>query len=495
MKRRIVQALLMLTLALLPFAVNAQSVVTGSAFQVQNLSEVSAATIQITYYNADGLIAATQTTLAGGALITIPAGGSLTFYDGFNGSVAIGAPAGFRGSVVISSDQPIAAITNLTGASLGESYSGFSTGAQVVGVPLIMRGNSGYNTSLTIQNVGSLPTTVTVTYTPGSIGTAASDSGSIPPGASLTFDQTNKTELGTTFIGSASISATAGGSIVAIVNETTGTNLLTYNGFTGGATSIAVPLLFANNSGFYTGLTVQNIGGQTASVTITYTPNVISTASDPNACGTPPAKLVSLDAGKSANFIQAAGGGTPSTAPFDDFFATCRYVGGATISNATQPLVAIVNEITTQGNQSSSYESFSVAAATNTIKIPQLQANNSGIYSSSQVLNVGGAPASVTITYGANSATGDGVCGALTPRTVTIANGGSFTFQQAGNNATAGLNTSEGTDGQFTTCRFVGSATISAPVGSKIVAIANILAPTTIYSDGLFTYNGFNVTP
>lgn len=485
MKRRIVQVLLMLTLALLPFTVNAQSVVSGSAFQVQNLSESQPANIVITYYASNGSVAATQNA-------QILAGASATFYDGNNGSIAMSAPAGFRGSVVISSDQPIAAITNLTGASLGESYSGFSGGAQTVGVPLIMRGNSGFNTSLTIQNVGSASTNVTVTYTPGSNGTAASDTGTIPAGSSITFDQTDKTDLGTIFIGSASIAADAGGTIVAIVNQTTGNNLLTYNGFTGGATSIAVPLLFANNSGYYTGLTVQNIGAASASVTVTYTPNVISVAADPNACGTPPAKTVSIDAGKSVNFIQAVGGGNNVNPPFDGFFATCRYVGGATISNATQPLVAIVNEITSTGNQSSSYESFNVASATNTVKIPQLQANNSGIYSSSQVLNVGGAAADVTITYGANSATGAGVCGALTPRTVSIPANGSFTFQQAGNDVNAGLNSSEGTDGQFTTCRFVGSATISSPAGSKIVAIANILAPPSVYSDGLFTYNGFN---
>src|SRR5262249_6172159 len=140
--------------------------------------------------------------------------------------------------------------------------------------------------------------------------------------------------------------------------------------------------------------------------------------SSTGACGTPPAKTFSLAAGASQTLIQAAGDGS---AAFDAFFATCSYVGSATItSDNSTNLVAIVNEL--GGNLASSYESFSTVAATNTVKTPLVVANNGG-FSGVQVQNVGSATASVTITYSANSATGTGVCGTPVARTVDIAAG------------------------------------------------------------------------
>lgn len=474
MKRRIVQMMLMIALALLPLGVSAQSsVVTGSGFQVQNLSETQTATIVVTYYNANGTTAATQTQ-------TIPAGGSLTFFDGNGGTVAMAAPAGFRGSVVISSDQPIAAITNLIGTGLGEAYSGFSAGAQTVSVPLIMRGNAGFSTSLTIQNVGSASTTVNVAYTPGTSGTAGTDSATIPAGSSVTFDQSTNTALGTTFIGSATVTAGAGGSIVAIVNQTAGAQLLTYNGFTGGAPSIAVPLVMANNSGFYTGIQVQNAGAASTNVTVAYSAN---SATGSNACGTPTASTFALAAGASKTLIQAGG---DAASGFNPFFATCTYIGSATItSDNSTNLVAIANEL--GGSLASSYESFSTAAATNKVTAPLVVANNGGL-SGVQVQNVGAAAADVTITYSANSATGTGVCGTPTARTTSIAAGASQTFQLAG--SSGGFDPATGQDGQFATCRYVGSATITTAAGGKLVAVVNQIA--TGLTDGLFTYNGFN---
>src|SRR5574341_271497 len=72
-----------------------------SGFQVQNLSG-STANITLTYYNQDGTTAASVGD-------TITQNGSKTYFP--LTSVA----TGFNGSVVISSDQPIAAIANVLG--------------------------------------------------------------------------------------------------------------------------------------------------------------------------------------------------------------------------------------------------------------------------------------------------------------------------------------------------------------------------------------------
>lgn len=467
----------MVMLALMPFGAFAQSTVTGSGFQVQNLSESQAASIVITYYNANGTTAATQQA-------TIPAGASLTFFNGQGGTVAMAAPAGFRGSVVISSDQPIAAITNLIGASLGESYGGFSSGGQTVNVPLVTRNNFGVSTVLTVQNVGSASTTVTVTYTPGVAGTAGqTDTATIPAGSAVSFSQADKTGLGDRFVGSASISAATGGSIVAIVNQEGNTQLLTYNAFNSGAQSIAVPLLIANNFGALTGLQIQNTGTADASVTVTYSPNSVTTAGTAaSVCGTPTPETVTVTAGSSKTLIQAGGAASEG---FNSFFATCRYVGGATITTSTAgaSLVAIVNQVS--GSSASSYESFSTAAATSTVKVPLAMANNFGILTGIQVQNVGSASTTVTMTYGPNTVTGSDACPTPTARTATVAAGNSFTFIQAGGAA------ADGFDSQFATCRYVGSATITgATSGDKIVAIVNQASSGT--GDTLFTYNAFN---
>jgi hypothetical protein len=464
----------MVVLALMPFAASAQSV-TASGFQVQNLNESQQAAIVITYYNGDGTVNATQNAV-------VPAGGSLTFFNGQGGTVAMSATAGFRGSVVISSDQPIAAITNLIGTNVGGSYDGFSTGNPDVSVPLITRDNFGVSTSLTIQNTGAAATTATVTYNPGVAGnTGQTDSATIQPGASVTFSQADKTGLGIRFVGSASISA-PGGSIVAIVNQEGNSQLLTYNAFTGGGSTIAVPLLVANNFGALTGLQIQNNGATPATVSVTYSPNAVTTAPAPQAvCATPPAKTgISLAAGASTTLIQAGGAASEG---FDDFFATCRYVGGATITATGGTVVAIVNQIA--GTSASAYESFSTAAATGTTKVPLAMANNFGAFTGIQVQNVGGAPANVTVAYGPNTlAAGAGICGTPTAKSATIAAGGSFTFIQSGVGAEA-----DGFDPQFATCRYVGSATITAP-GGQIVAIVNQAGAGA--GDSLFTYNAFN---
>ena len=473
--RRLAIAVLMFVLALTPFAASAQTTVTGSGFQVQNLSESTNANIKITYYKADGTVDANQDAI-------VPAGGSLTFFNGQGGTVPMSATAGFKGSVVISSDQPIAAITNLIGTGLGEAYGGFSSGTQTTSVPLITRNNFGVSTALTVQNTGSAATTVTVTYTPGVAGNAgATDTASIPAGASVTFLQSSKTELGARFVGSATVAAAAGGSIVAIVNQENGSQLLTYNGFTNGASSVGVPLLVANNYGALTGLQIQNSGSTDASVTVTYAPNTVTTAGTASSvCATPPAvPAFTLAAGASKTLIQALGNAAEG---FDNFFASCRYVGGATINATGGTVVAIVNQVA--GTSASAYEGFNTASATASTKAPLVMANNFGLFTGIQVQNVG-TTAEVTVTYGPNTVSGADACPTPTAKKATIAAGASFTFIQLGGAE------SDGFDSQFATCRYVGSATVTAATGGKVVAIVNE-ASTNPAGDGLYTYDAFN---
>ncbi|PDW03892.1 hypothetical protein CJ255_06470 [Candidatus Viridilinea mediisalina] len=473
------QTMLVAILALVPMLVGAQTSVTTSGFQVQNLSETTAAQITIRYYSAaNGAEVASQEA-------TIPAGGSLTFLDGGGGTVAMSVPAGFRGSVVIESDQPVVAITNLVGVqgniSVGEAYSGFNAGYSSVSLPLIMRGNFGFNTTIIVQNTGTAATSVTVRYTPGVAGTAGTQTANIQPGASATFTQATNNALGERFVGSAVVEAASGGSIVAAVVQDGNNTLASYSGFDANVTpsAVAVPLLVANNFGGTTGLQIQNNGNEATTVTVTYTPNTATTpAGTFQPCGAPQASTFQLPAGASVTTIQGAGSANEG---FDTQFANCRYVGGATVtSNNNQPLTAVVNQ--SFGASFSAYEGFQVSSATGEVRAPLVVSNNFGGTTGIQVQNVGTSATQVTISFGPNTVSGDGTCATPQSRTISLPAGSSATRIQAGGAA------ADGFDDQFATCRYVGSAKIEAASGGQIVAIVNQTAALT---DGLFTYNTF----
>jgi hypothetical protein len=453
MKRmKILVAMMLVAAFLLPTMVSAQGsgITWNSGFQVQNL-ENAEASINIMYYNQDGTEA-----ISGGVNDTIPAMGSKTYYP-----IHAGVGETFNGSVVISSDKQVVAIANLLASgtlSAGSATNSFSAGAMTMNLPLIMRGNAGFNTWFNVQNTGTSSTNVTVTYYPGSAGNSGvTDTASIQGGAAHTFDQETKSALGTKFVGSASVTSDSQAIVATVEQAGTGSikTLLGYNGFTGGSTTVVAPLIMANNAGFFTGIQVQNAGTATANVTVTYGPNTAGTF-------TPSAEPASIAAGGSATFLQSGGQ-----------WGTNKYVGSATITNTeAQPLVAIVNQLKS-GTLSfgTAYEGFDPTSATSSVSAPLVMANNSGYFTGIQVQNVSGAnPCNVCVTYGPNTA------GSFTPTQEChdIAVDASHTFLQSG--------------GQWTQ-KYVGSASITGS-GCSIVAIVNEL--NLSLNDQFFTYNGFN---
>ncbi|MGA9347691.1 MAG: hypothetical protein WBW48_02650, partial [Anaerolineae bacterium] len=267
MKRmRILMGAILVVAFLLPTLVSAQGagITWNSGFQVQNL-ENAVASINIMYYDQTG-----AEVIPGGVDDTIPALGSKTYYPIPH---AIGAT--FNGSVVISSDKQVVAIANLLASgtlSAGSATNSFSAGAMTMNLPLIMRGNAGFNTWFNVQNTGTSSTNVTVTYYPGSAGNSGvTETASIPAGAAHTFDQETKTALGTKFVGSALVTSNSQAIVATVEQAGTGSikTLLGYNGFTGGSTTVVAPLVMANNAGFFTGIQVQNVGTATTNVTVT----------------------------------------------------------------------------------------------------------------------------------------------------------------------------------------------------------------------------------
>jgi hypothetical protein len=425
--------------------VSAQAITWTSGFQVQNLGS-STANIVIKYYNQDGSQPIADVS------DSVPANSSKTYYP-------IHTADGFNGSVVVEGDQPIVAIANTLGNNpqYAASTESFAAGATTIGLPLIMRGNNGYHTWFNVQNAGSGDATVSVQYIPGSSGSPHTEGPvTIKPGAAHTFDQRGLSQLGVKFVGSAVV--TSNQPVVATVMQVGETfkNMLGYNGFTGGSNEVSLPLVMANNSGFFTGIQVQNVGASPTSITIKYGKNLAGSFA-------PSDDTATLGINESKTFLQDGGK-----------WAGNKYVGSATITTAGQPVVAIVNQVKLTGVAlGTAYNGFDPGKATSKVSAPLIMANNSGYFTGIQVMNVGSGATTITVDYGPN------IAGAYNPpnETATLQPGDSFNSIQS--------------SGGWGTNRYVGSLTVSASTGGEVVMIVNQLWPAAP-GDQFLTYDGFN---
>ena len=407
-----------------------------AGFQVQNLTGTDA-NITITYYNQEP-----DGTINTSASDSIPANGSKTYFP-------IAPASGFNGSVVISSDQQVAAVTNILGDSglAAASYVGSSTGSTSVGIPLLMKGNSGFNTWFTVQNTGGSDASVTVNYSDGT-----NNSATISPGAATTFDQSLETHSSSVF----SAIVTGDQPLVATVMEENPAIMFAFSGFGAGSTDPVLPLINANNANYITGTQIQNIGGSSTDVTVSYTPS---------AAGTACTETQTIPAGESKTFTLGAFGGAPPPGTTTDCIGGERFVGSAQVSgnSAGQDLVAIVNQLL-PGVNGEAYGGFDPSAATQTVVLPLIMDRNGGYFTGFNVMNVGSSSTTVNCTFTGTSYTASG----------TLAVGEALTDLQNGNISPD----------------YVGSATCAASnSGDRIVAVVNELGPSST-ADQLLTYEG-----
>jgi len=408
-----------------------------SGFQLQNL-EGSVANVVITYYEQNGNVALTVND-------TVAANGSNTYFP-------LGVADGFNGSVVISSDREVAAVTNVHGDNFvaNASYVGQSAGATSVNLPLLMKGNSGYNTWFNVQNTGASDASVTVAY---SDSTSAGPV-SIPPGASYTFDQSTETHGAAVFSGV----VTSDQPVVATVMEENATILFSYNGFSSGAPDVVMPLINANNSGFTTGIQIQNTGGSATDVTVSYTPSLAGTACT---------ESKSIPAGGSATFALYVFAGTPQGGTTTNCVGGATFIGSAkvTANSAPHDLVAIVNQhkLAGPGANGEAYGGFDPGAVTDIVVMPLIMDRNSGYWTGFNIQNVGAASTDVNCTFTGTAYTVN----------ATLAAGEAVTALQ--NNQIAN--------------GYVGSGTCTS-TGEVIVGVVNELGPAAL--DQLLVYEGIN---
>jgi hypothetical protein len=368
---------------------------------------------------------------------------------------------------VLSSNVQIAAVSNIHGNNMAAnaSYIGQSAGSTSLYIPLLMKGNFGYDTWFNVQNAGSADATVSVAYSDGTNATAT-----IKPNASHTFNQATETHgNGVRQVFSAVVTSTNSQPILAVVVEESSQVLFAYGAFGSASTHPTMPLIHMNNFGYTTSIQVQNVGTAATDVTVSYTRS---------RAGTDCTETQNVPAGQSKTFGTHAFTNSGVTVT-----NTCTkgqtFIGSARVSTnsggASSPLVTVVNQHRLPIN-GDAYGGFDTSKATNSLVLPLLMDRNYGWFTSANIMNVGTAPIHLVCT--------------LTNTTVTIdvdnlAVGAMVNEEQLNKIANAWTGSAS--------CNAYNAGTTTVNAANKIVGVVNELKSGS--QDTFMVYPGINVGP
>ena len=380
-----------------------------SGIACQNLDDVNNAAITLSFY-PEG---------SGTSVLdyndNIPAGSSKNYYTP---SSPPGLPTTFLGSVIVTSSTPLACNINTQTTGNGTSSnpfrmataSGFDnneTGTTMY-VPQVEKLLAGsWSTYIAVQNASTSSVNVSVTYRDrfGAAIPAATENATIPAFSNNVFYQTDNANLPSGFLGAATVTGT--GNIAVVVNMyNSGTNysnsqFQSYDGFASGNITLLVPRFVRRFYGYNGGMSIQNIGTNPTTVTISFT-----FAGATYTYTSPTIQAGAALALYSTNISQLA--------PVDSLPMGQRFGSAVITSNAGEPIIAIVNEDNrgdpadnngsavpieriSQGN---TYNAFLNGAQTTTIFFAQVTAGAGGKFSGGfQVANTTGTATTCTATF------------------------------------------------------------------------------------------------
>lgn len=270
--KKLLSLILVLAVASVTFgAAFANTTVPGGPFassiQIQNLG-TSEANVSIQYVDKTGVVKLTTAH-------TIAASDVLSVYVPAESALASG-----EYSVVVSADQPVAAVSNFSDADSGAAYSGASAGALSWGFPAVYDNYYGYYSEIYAQNVSAAAQNITLeVYAPGNATAVYSNTkNSVPVNASVNWGLKDLAQLNNNVSYSAVVKAD--GVIVAIGNtygsSGSAAQLYSYNGFSSGAKTFYVPALYKGYYGWNAALSIQNVAATAASVTVTYSGGAVA---------------------------------------------------------------------------------------------------------------------------------------------------------------------------------------------------------------------------
>jgi hypothetical protein len=225
----------------------------------------------------------------------------------------------FYSARIIGTGGDIAAVVNIYGkggaADQLYSYNPFASGSTLAYAPVILNSYYGYNTSLVIQNLGTNPADVTVSYSDGTVKTTT-----IAPGAADSR-YTPSEGLAPGLYG-VKVESTNSEPIVVLVNESTNKNrAASYEGFAAGSATVRTPIVMRRYYKWNSSITCQNVGSSPTTMDIEYG-GIAGTTTSPSI----PVNGIHL-------FYQ----------PADPLLTSDNWIGSATITSA-EPIVCVVNQ-------------------------------------------------------------------------------------------------------------------------------------------------------
>ncbi len=293
----------------------------STALYVQNLADARE-TATVSYYSPAGaLLGQDSVTLPPRAAAAVRLADAASLQDGFVGAAVIDSAGGGALGAVAAQLGPNGAAS---------SYLVPNEAVPTLAAPLVFKRAGGWSTGIQILNTGAAPAQVSVSYSrPAGVPTPAQEIVAIPPRGSTTLYQPANPALPDDYVGSATLTATAGGPLVAVVNQARadGDLVMTYPAASSGGAVVDVPLLTKDYGGWTAGLRVQNLAADTADVTVIYydqTGRPISTTQN----------------------TLAPGDGT-TYSPASTPVLPWGFQGTATVTSNGRPLAAVVNLLKT----------------------------------------------------------------------------------------------------------------------------------------------------
>jgi beta propeller repeat protein len=251
-----------------------------SAFYVQNLDGSLAANVTIEFYDAEGNFTCSYADPSSIGPSVTRGYWMASINDTTQCLGGTGFPdTGWAGSAVIRStgSSNIVAIGRPHLGVEVASYNGFTTGGTTNYLPMLFRGQWGYDAAFYIQNISGSDTTIAVTFydTTGAEVCTYTDPTVLGPNATRGYwtpglncnDGSNFDPAG--WAGSAKIVTSQEVIAVGRPHLSNG-QVMVYNAFTGGSTTAYVPFNFRSWNGNETALYIQNLGASDATTTITF---------------------------------------------------------------------------------------------------------------------------------------------------------------------------------------------------------------------------------
>lgn len=437
-----------------PLHANAQAYTTifTTAITYQNVG-TGPATVTVSFYASPTTITPVTVTRP-----SLPQGASTSLHLGSLTTI----PAGFRGSAVMQSDQPLLAtmVQLPQGTSPGTRNrplsNGFSEGTNTVLIATVLKNTFDTNTIFSVQNIDGSARTLTFKFYNTSAVKVHEFSALVQPGAAYYVDAGQLAGLGASFNGSAVIESA--GNIVggAMELSTNGSGASAFEGVGAGARTVYMPSALCNAFGANTAFAVQNTSLTTpTSVTVTYSNGRTETKT--------------IGAGAKQSFVACSAPGMPA-----------GFSGSAKIESTATDIIAIGKAY------GSGLSTAFVGASTGASKIalPYVRwANNTNWANGSQqrvfltIQNIGTtdlAAGTVTVRYIDKN-------GAQVGSTHTL--GAIPAGGKLNSNATnAGLTEF----GVYPDGSFGGGAIVTGPAGSQLAVVARVstqIAPNTFASE------------